>query len=69
MKTLIVYGTRYGATAGTSEEIAKVLQSEGFEVKLVNVEEDKIKEIFPFNLIIVAAACNSQGGQMKPKIS
>jgi len=30
MKALIVYGTRYGATAGTSEEIAKVLRDEGF---------------------------------------
>ena len=55
MKTLIVYGTRYGATAGTSEEIAKVLQSEGFEVKVVNAKEDKIKDISPFNLIIVGS--------------
>jgi menaquinone-dependent protoporphyrinogen IX oxidase len=30
MKTLIVYGTRYGATAGTVEEIAKALRDEGF---------------------------------------
>jgi flavodoxin len=27
---LIAYGTRYGATAGTAEEISKVLQGEGF---------------------------------------
>jgi menaquinone-dependent protoporphyrinogen IX oxidase len=43
MKTLIVYGTRYGATTGTSEEIAKVLQAEGFEVKVVNTKEKKSK--------------------------
>ena len=55
MKTLIVYGTRYGATAGTSEEIAKVLQSEGFEVKVVNAKEDKIKDISLFNLVIVGS--------------
>jgi menaquinone-dependent protoporphyrinogen IX oxidase len=34
MKTLLVYGNRYGATMSTSEEIAKVLQAEGFDVKL-----------------------------------
>ena len=55
MKTLIVYGTRYGATAGTSEEIAKVLQAGGFDTKVVNAKEDKIKDISPFDLIIVGS--------------
>ena len=53
MKTLLVYGTRYGATAGTSEEIAKVLQTEGFDVKVVNAKEEKIKDITPYDLIVV----------------
>ena len=39
-KALIVYGTRYGATAGTSEEIANVLRQEGLEVRVVNAKED-----------------------------
>ena len=55
MKALIVYGTRYGATAGTSEEIAKVLQSEGLDVKVVNAKEEKIKDISPYELIIVGS--------------
>ena len=55
MKTLIVYGTRYGATAGTSEEIEKVLQGEGFDVKVVNAKEEKIKDIFPYDLIVVGS--------------
>jgi menaquinone-dependent protoporphyrinogen oxidase len=55
MKALIVYGTRYGATTGTSEEIAKVLQAEGFDVKVVNVKEEKIKDISPYELIIVGS--------------
>lgn len=55
MKTLIVYGTRYGATASTSEEIAKVLQAEGFDVKVVNAKEEKIKDISPYDLIIVGS--------------
>ncbi len=53
MKTLIVYGTRYGATAGTSEEIAKTLQNEGFDVKVVNAKQEKIKDISQYDLVIV----------------
>ena len=55
MKTLIVYGTRYGATTGTSEEIAKILQGEGFDVKVVNAKEEKIKDISPYDLIVVGS--------------
>lgn len=55
MKALIVYGTRYGATTGTSEEIAKILQGKGFNVKSVNVKEEKIKDISEYNLIVVAS--------------
>src|ERR1700690_3157497 len=55
MRTLIVYGTRYGATVGTSEEIAKVLQGEGFDVKVVNVKEEKIEDISSYELVIVGS--------------
>jgi menaquinone-dependent protoporphyrinogen IX oxidase len=44
MKTLIAYSTRYGATTGTSEESAKNLQGEGFDVKVANAKEEKIKD-------------------------
>jgi menaquinone-dependent protoporphyrinogen IX oxidase len=53
MKTLLVYGTRYGATASTSEEIAKVLQAEGFDIKVANAKEEKINDISSYDLIIV----------------
>lgn len=55
MKALIAYGTLYGATAGTSEEIAKILREEGFDTKLVNLKEEKIKEISEYDLIIVGS--------------
>jgi menaquinone-dependent protoporphyrinogen oxidase len=55
MKTLIVYGTRYGATTSTSEEIAGVLQTEEYDVKVVNAKEDKIKDISQYDLIIVGS--------------
>ena len=53
MNTLIVYGTRYGATVGTSEEITKILQTEGFTVKVANAKEEKIKDISAYELIVV----------------
>ncbi len=55
MKTLLVYGTRYGATEGTSEEIAQVLHAEGFDVRVVNLKEEKIKDIAQYDLIIVGS--------------
>ncbi|MFW9829362.1 MAG: flavodoxin domain-containing protein [Candidatus Thorarchaeota archaeon] len=54
-KVLIAYGTRYGATTGTTEEIAKVLHGEGFDVKVVNLEEEKIKDISKFELVIIGS--------------
>ncbi len=54
-KVLIVYGTRYGATESTSEEIAKVLQGEGLEVRVVNAKKEKVKDISGQDLIIVAS--------------
>jgi menaquinone-dependent protoporphyrinogen oxidase len=52
---LIVYGTRYGATASTSEAIAEVLHQEGFDVRVVNAKEDKVKDITEYDLVIVGS--------------
>ncbi|MEM3627487.1 MAG: flavodoxin domain-containing protein [Candidatus Bathyarchaeia archaeon] len=49
------YGTRYGATAGTSEEIGKILREKGFDVNIVNVKEEKVKDISEYDLIVVAS--------------
>ena len=54
-KTLIVYGTRYGAAASTSEEIAKTLRLEGMDVEVVNAKEQKIKDITAYDLVIVGS--------------
>ncbi len=55
LRTLIVFGTRYGATAGTSEEIAKVLREEGFNVTVANAKKERIKDISEYELIIVGS--------------
>jgi menaquinone-dependent protoporphyrinogen oxidase len=52
---LIVYGTRYGATASTSEDIAETLSKEGVDVKVVNLKKDKVKDINEYELIIVGS--------------
>ncbi len=54
-KALIVYGTRYGATASTSLEIASILRKEGLEVRVVNAKEEKVKDISEYDLVIVGS--------------
>ena len=54
-KALIVYGTRYGATANTSEVIADTLRQVGYEVRIVNAKKDKVQNISEFDLIIVGS--------------
>ena len=52
---LIVYGTRYGAAASTSQEIAETLSKEGIQAQVVNAKEEKIKDITPYDLVIVGS--------------
>jgi menaquinone-dependent protoporphyrinogen oxidase len=54
-KALIVYGTRYGATASTSEIIAETLRQEGLEVTVVDAKKDKAPNISIFDLIVVGS--------------
>ena len=55
IKALVVYGTRYGATADTTEVIAGVLRQEGFEVRVVDAKKDKVQSISEFGLVIVGS--------------
>jgi len=55
MKAFVVYGTRYGATTGTANEIAKVLRDEGFDVRVVNAKKEKVDDISGYELIIVGS--------------
>ncbi|MFC2024252.1 flavodoxin domain-containing protein [Chloroflexota bacterium] len=54
-KALIVYGTRFGATADTSEEIASVLRDEGLEVKVVDAKKEKVLDISEYDFIVVGS--------------
>jgi len=66
-KILIAYGTRYGATTSTAEEIAKVLQGEGFEVKAVNLKEEKVKDISKIELVIIGSGMKMEMWTSKAK--
>ena len=52
---LIVYGTRYGGTEMTSKEIADVFCDEGLDVKVVNLKDEKVKEINKFDLVVIGS--------------
>ena len=54
-KALIVFGTRYGATANTSDIIAGALRQVGFEVKIVDAKKDEVQSISEFDLVIVGS--------------
>ena len=53
---LIVYGTSFGATKGTSEEIAEILREENFDIKIVNAQEEKVKDISEYELVVVGSS-------------
>lgn len=54
-KVLIVYGTRYGATESTSEEIARVMRDEGLDVRVMDAKKEKVKDISGYDLAIVGS--------------
>ena len=56
MKGIVVYGTSFGATRGTAEEIARILREENFDIKLANAQEEKVKDISEYQLIIVGSS-------------
>ena len=67
MNALIVYGTRYGATASTSEEIATVLRDEGFDIRVVNAKNEKVEDISEYELIIVGSGMKINRWTKEPK--
>ncbi len=55
MNALIVYATRFGATKGTADEIARILQEENVDVKIVNAKEEKVNDISDYGLVVVGS--------------
>ena len=55
LEALIAYGTYFGATADTAKEIAKVLGEGGFNVKVVDLKEDDVKEISSYDVVVIGS--------------
>ena len=66
-KALIVYGTRYGATAMTSEEIADVFRREGLDVRVVNLKDEKVKDISEYDLVVVGSGIRIKKWTKEPE--
>jgi menaquinone-dependent protoporphyrinogen oxidase len=64
---LVVYGTRYGATADTSEVIAEVLRKEGFEVRVINAKDKKLETIGEYELVVVGSGIRMGGWTKEPE--
>jgi menaquinone-dependent protoporphyrinogen IX oxidase len=56
LRGLIVYGTSFGATKGTSEEIARILREENIDVDVVDAQEKKVRDISDYKLVIVGSS-------------
>jgi menaquinone-dependent protoporphyrinogen oxidase len=55
-KTLIAYGTRYGATAEVAQEIAKIFKEQfGLSVELIDLQKQKIKSISGYGNIVLGS--------------
>ena len=66
-KALIVYGTRYGATEMTAEEIANVFRKEALDVKVVNLKEEKVEDIREYDLVLVGSGIQIGKWTKEPK--
>lgn len=55
-KTLIAYGTRYGATAEVAAEIARIFKEKyGLSAELVDLTLQKVKDTSPFQNIVIGS--------------
>jgi menaquinone-dependent protoporphyrinogen oxidase len=52
---LICYGTRYGSAAEIAEKIGEVLGNRGATVKIANLKKNKVKDLEPFDLIVIGS--------------
>jgi menaquinone-dependent protoporphyrinogen oxidase len=67
VKALIAYGTRYGATEMTANEIADVFRKEGLDTKVVNVKDEKVKDITDYDLVVVGSGIKIKKWTKEPE--
>lgn len=55
MKTLVIYGTRYGTAEEIAEKITETLREEDVEVDLVNSKDKKDFDLTSYDLVVVGS--------------
>jgi menaquinone-dependent protoporphyrinogen oxidase len=55
LKTLIAYGTRYGATQGIAERMSEWLQENDIDSDIINVKKDPWPELSGYNGLILGS--------------
>ena len=55
MKTLIIYGTRYGTAKEIAEKITDILREKDVEVDLVNSKDKKDFDLTSYDLVVVGS--------------
>lgn len=56
MRALVAFGTKYGSTVKVGAEIGRVLREKGLEVEVVNLDERKVQDLVPYDLVVVGSA-------------
>ncbi len=56
MRALVAFGTKYGSTVKVGEEIGRALRGKGLEAEVVNLDERKVKDLAPYDLVVVGSA-------------
>lgn len=56
MKSLIIYGTRSGATKGIAEEIGAVLSEQGFAATVLDAKRSRGVDVNAYDLIVVGSS-------------
>jgi len=64
-KTLIAYGTKYGATKEIAEKIGEVLKGEGIPNDVLSA--DKVKDLSPYKNVILGTAVYMGMGRKEAK--
>ncbi len=53
---LLIYATTFGATKATAEEIARILQEDHIDLRIIDAQKEKIKDISEYQFIIVGSS-------------
>jgi menaquinone-dependent protoporphyrinogen oxidase len=56
MRALVAFGTKYGSTVKVGEEISRMLEEEGLGAEVVNLDERKVMDLAPYDLVVVGSA-------------